>query len=230
MKMKTNPNSPSSTPAALLPYCRDCRDLNAPPASSRRVWLVEAHRSKPRRQYVTAWRRDRSRRERRASPEEGRRGTLVGNVIHTQRRRRGRQSPTDTPDARSFQLGVQVSQGCELAGVCRGARRLGLAASVEIAAAEQVRGGNDRRAHGAVFIGSLRPGDVVVQPKIKAHWRHFTTRRSIRRPVRSTDAGRMAWAAWRNGESVEPVRGQAWPRHKLQELSWRIPKIPQASS
>jgi hypothetical protein len=28
MKMKTNPNSPPSTPAALLPYCRDCRDLS----------------------------------------------------------------------------------------------------------------------------------------------------------------------------------------------------------
>jgi hypothetical protein len=27
-KMKTNPNSPPSTPAALLPYCRDCRDLS----------------------------------------------------------------------------------------------------------------------------------------------------------------------------------------------------------
>jgi hypothetical protein len=27
-KMKTNLNFPSSTPAALLPYCRDCRDLS----------------------------------------------------------------------------------------------------------------------------------------------------------------------------------------------------------
>ena len=27
-KMKTNPNSLPSTPAALLPYCRDCRDLS----------------------------------------------------------------------------------------------------------------------------------------------------------------------------------------------------------
>jgi hypothetical protein len=27
MKMKTNPDSPPSTPDALLPYCRDCRDL-----------------------------------------------------------------------------------------------------------------------------------------------------------------------------------------------------------
>jgi hypothetical protein len=27
MNMKTNPDSPPSTPAALLPYCRDCRDL-----------------------------------------------------------------------------------------------------------------------------------------------------------------------------------------------------------
>jgi hypothetical protein len=27
MKMKTNSDSPASTPAALLSYCRDCRDL-----------------------------------------------------------------------------------------------------------------------------------------------------------------------------------------------------------
>jgi hypothetical protein len=27
MKMKTNPDSPPSTPAALLPYCRDCCGL-----------------------------------------------------------------------------------------------------------------------------------------------------------------------------------------------------------
>ena len=27
-KMKMNPDSPPSTPAALLPYCRDCRDLS----------------------------------------------------------------------------------------------------------------------------------------------------------------------------------------------------------
>jgi len=26
--MKTNSNSPPSTPPALLPYCRDCRDLS----------------------------------------------------------------------------------------------------------------------------------------------------------------------------------------------------------
>jgi len=27
-KMETNPDSPPLTPAALLPYCRDCRDLS----------------------------------------------------------------------------------------------------------------------------------------------------------------------------------------------------------
>src|SRR3954464_10998529 len=27
-KMKTNLNSPPSTPPSLLPYCRDCRDLS----------------------------------------------------------------------------------------------------------------------------------------------------------------------------------------------------------
>ena len=30
--MKTNPNSPPLTPATLLPYCRDCRDLSEWPA------------------------------------------------------------------------------------------------------------------------------------------------------------------------------------------------------
>ena len=38
MKTKTNPDSPSSTPVALLPYCRDCRDLQEWPER----WMGEA--------------------------------------------------------------------------------------------------------------------------------------------------------------------------------------------
>jgi hypothetical protein len=36
-KIKTNSDSPSSTPAALLPYCRDCRDLQEWP----KRWMGE---------------------------------------------------------------------------------------------------------------------------------------------------------------------------------------------
>src|ERR1035437_181866 len=47
-KMKTNPNSPPLTPAALLPYCRDCRDLSEWPER----WIGEEKDLPPGRRLV----------------------------------------------------------------------------------------------------------------------------------------------------------------------------------
>jgi hypothetical protein len=46
--MKTNPDSLPSTPAALLPYCRDCRDLSEWPER----WMGEAKDLPPGRRLV----------------------------------------------------------------------------------------------------------------------------------------------------------------------------------
>src|ERR1700687_3260133 len=46
--MKTNLNSPPSTPAALLPYCRDCRDLSEWPER----WMGEEKDLPPGRKLV----------------------------------------------------------------------------------------------------------------------------------------------------------------------------------
>jgi hypothetical protein len=47
-KMKTNPNSYPLTPAALLPYCRDCRDLQEWPER----WMGEERDLPPGRKLV----------------------------------------------------------------------------------------------------------------------------------------------------------------------------------
>jgi hypothetical protein len=47
-KMKTNSDSPLSTPAALLPYCRDCRDLSEWPER----WMGEDKDLPPGRRLV----------------------------------------------------------------------------------------------------------------------------------------------------------------------------------
>jgi hypothetical protein len=47
-KMKANSNSPPLTPAALLPYCRDCRDLSEWPER----WMGEAKDLPPGRRLV----------------------------------------------------------------------------------------------------------------------------------------------------------------------------------
>jgi hypothetical protein len=47
-KMKANPDSPSLTPAALLPYCRDCRDLSEWPER----WMGEEKDLPPGRRLV----------------------------------------------------------------------------------------------------------------------------------------------------------------------------------
>ena len=48
-------------------------------------------------------------------------------------------------------------------------RELQLAARIEIAAAEQVGGGDYGRPHGPVFVSALRPGQLFIQPEIETH-------------------------------------------------------------
>src|ERR1035441_2421777 len=58
-------------------------------------------------------------------------------------------------------------------GAAGGGRRA--AARGEIAASEQIGGGDHSSAHGAVFVSALRPGEIAFQPEIEAHWLYFTT-------------------------------------------------------
>ena len=74
-----------------------------------------------------------------------------------------------------LQLGIQVSQGGELAGEFGLAGSLHLAARGKVAAAEQVGCGNHRRSHGTVLVGALRPREIVIHPKIEAHGPYGTS-------------------------------------------------------
>jgi hypothetical protein len=68
-----------------------------------------------------------------------------------------------------FQLHVEMSERSELAGEFGIARSLRLATGRKIAAPEKVGGRYNRGTHGSVFIGALRPREIAVYPKIKAH-------------------------------------------------------------
>ena len=68
-----------------------------------------------------------------------------------------------------LKLLVEMAERCELAGVLRIARGLQFAPRIEIAPAEQIGRRNHRRAHGAVLVGALRPGEPTVQPELEAH-------------------------------------------------------------
>jgi hypothetical protein len=61
-----------------------------------------------------------------------------------------------------------MTDGSELAGEFGAARSLHFAPRRKIPPAEQVGGRYDRRPHGTVFIGALRPGEIAIQPKIEA--------------------------------------------------------------
>jgi len=89
------------------------------------------------------------------------------NCIFANQRAR-RTQPTAAHGARAFQVCVEVAERRELAGVDRGARGAGLAARVEIAAAKEVGRRNHGGAHGAVFVGALRPRHLGVEPQIEA--------------------------------------------------------------
>jgi len=64
---------------------------------------------------------------------------------------------------------VKVSEAGELSGELGRARRGGLAAGAEVAAAEEVGGGDYGGAHGPVLVGALRPGEVAIDPEVEAH-------------------------------------------------------------
>src|ERR1051325_11981500 len=66
------------------------------------------------------------------------------------------------------QLGVEVADGRIMAGEL-GSGYARLSARAEIALAEQVARRDHRGAHRPVFVCALRPRQVAVQPKIKAH-------------------------------------------------------------
>ena len=65
------------------------------------------------------------------------------------------------------QLLIQVTDGGELPDILGPAR--GFAAGAEVAAAEEVAGGDHGRAHGPVLIGPLGPCELPVHPEIEAH-------------------------------------------------------------
>jgi hypothetical protein len=81
-----------------------------------------------------------------------------------------------------LQVGVQVPHGGELPGKTLGFGRQ-LAPGIEIASAEQVGSGNNRRPHRPVFIRSLRPRNVFTQPEIEAHRPYLTTGQRGNSPV-----------------------------------------------
>jgi len=61
-----------------------------------------------------------------------------------------------------------MPEGSELTGEFGVARSLHFAPRREIPPAEQVGGRYDCRPHGTVLIGTLRPGEIAIQPKIEA--------------------------------------------------------------
>jgi hypothetical protein len=62
-----------------------------------------------------------------------------------------------------------MAEAGELAGVSGGGRWLPLAPPTEIAALEKVGNTDYGGAHGAVFVGALCPGQIVVNPQMEAH-------------------------------------------------------------
>ena len=82
---------------------------------------------------------------------------------------------------------IDLSDGCKLACVFRRFRRPQFTASVEIAAPEEVGGGDDRSAHGTVFIGALCPCQGIIEPEVETHEIQLTTG-----PIKSVTAAARA--------------------------------------
>jgi hypothetical protein len=62
-----------------------------------------------------------------------------------------------------------MAEGGELARELRCPWGWNFAARIEIPAAEEIGSGDDGCPHGAILIGSLRPRQSFVKPKIEAH-------------------------------------------------------------
>ncbi len=92
---------------------------------------------------------------------------------------------------------VQVADGGELAEVAGSADGGRFAARAEIAAVEEIGGGDYRGAEGAILVGALRPGEVAVQPEVKAHL--FSIRPARRFLRRLAAAGGVSFAVHRRG-------------------------------
>src|SRR5215471_1418917 len=90
---------------------------------------------------------------------------------------------------------VEVAEAGELSGKLGGARRGGLAAWAEVAAAEEVGGGDHGGAHGPVFVGALRPGEVAIDPEVEAN--KWMVARRGRRQVSKRWIAALSWCAWK---------------------------------
>jgi hypothetical protein len=62
-----------------------------------------------------------------------------------------------------------MSEAGELSGELGVAGWGGIAAGAEIAAAEEIGAGDDGGPHGPVFVGTLGPGEVAIEPEVEAH-------------------------------------------------------------
>ena len=74
-----------------------------------------------------------------------------------------------------LQLQVQMAERGELAGEFGVARSLQFMTRRKVAAAKKVGRRYDRHAHWPVLIGTLRPSEIAVYPKIKAHNLRYNT-------------------------------------------------------
>jgi hypothetical protein len=89
--------------------------------------------------------------------------------------RTGREgTPSATARAKALQDAVHLSQGCKLAQVARRRRQADFPSGIEIAAREEVGCRHYCGAHRPVFVGTLRPSYVAVEPQVKPHENYFT--------------------------------------------------------
>jgi hypothetical protein len=72
-----------------------------------------------------------------------------------------------------YQVLVQMAEAGEPACKSGGRRGAELAAGIEVAVLEKVGDADYGGTHGAVFVGALCPGKIVVNPEVEAH-RHPT--------------------------------------------------------
>ena len=76
--------------------------------------------------------------------------------------------------AAALEVLVEVSEAGKLTRVLGTAGRLQFASGTEIAAAEEVRSRDHGSPHRSIFVGALRPGQIVVNPQVETHKPQFT--------------------------------------------------------